>query len=187
MNRTTTLHGRHAREAKSGLVHTIFWNRIVALILKFVWTGLLWRLTSFEWKAESCKKYIYMRFQKYRDSSGQGLNLTRPYSSRGFAGLTKTTSNRGMKYSCGDKSRSYAGFLGSLLLRNMDHGLLRAFCGFTCQMRKAYIPCLGLCSERFRVVSEQRNNSILRSKRSVRFRSKEREKRVNDRAKNGAS
>ena len=128
-----------------------------------------------------------MRFQKYRDSSGQGLNLTRPYSSRGFAGLTKTTSNRGMKYSCGDKSRSYAGFLGSLLLRNMDHGLLRAFCGFTCQMRKAYIPCLGLCSERFRVVSEQRNNSILRSKRSVRFRSKEREKRVNDRAKNGAS
>ena len=148
-----------------------------------MWTGLLWRFTSFEWKAESCKK-IYMR---YRDSCAQGLNLTRPYSSRGFAGLTKTTSNRGMKYSCGDKSRSYAGFLGSLLLRNMDHGLLRACCGFTCQMRKAYIPCLGLCSERFRVVSEQRNNSILRSKRSVRFRSKEREKRVNDRAKNGAS
>ena len=92
-----------------------------------------------------------------------------------------------MKYSWGDKSRSNAGFLGSLLLRNMDHALLRACCGFTCQMRKAYIPCLGLCSERFRVVSERRNNSILRSKRSVRFRSKEREKRVNDRAKNGAS
>lgn len=42
-----------------------------------------------------------MRFQKYRDSCAQGLNLTRPYSSQGFAGLTKTTSNRGMKYSCG--------------------------------------------------------------------------------------
>ena len=99
-----------------------------------------------------------MRFQKYRDSSGQGLNLTRPYSSRGFAGLTKTTSNRGMKYSCDGKSRIYAGFLGSLL-RNMDHGLLRAFCGFTCQIRKAYIPCLGLCNERFLAVSEQRKNS----------------------------
>ena len=144
-----------------------------------------------------------MRFQKYRDSSGQGLNLTRPYSSRGFAGLTKTTSNRGMKYSCGDKSRIYAGFLGSLLLRNMDHGLLRAFCGFTCQIRKAYISCSGLCSERFLAVSEQRKNSrkmgqfhfsrgqnknsSMRSKRSVRFRSQERGKRVNDRAKNGAS
>ena len=38
----------------------------------------------------------------------------------------------------------------------MDHGLLRAFCGFTCQIRKACISCSGLCSERFRVVSEQR-------------------------------
>ena len=149
-----------------------------------MWTGLLWRFTSFEWKAESCKKYIY---------AVSGFVCTGPQfdSSLFFSGLCRLNKNnkqhRGMKYSCGDKSRSNAGFLGSLLLRNMDHGLLRAFCGFTCQMRKAYIPCLGLCSERFRVVSEQRNNSILRSKRSVRFRSKEREKRVNDRAKNGAS
>ena len=53
-----------------------------------------------------------MRFQRYRDSCGQGLNFTRPYSSRGFAGLTKTTSNRGMKYSCGDKFRQLCRLFG---------------------------------------------------------------------------
>ena len=128
-----------------------------------------------------------MRFQKYRDSSGQDLNLTRPYSSRGFAGLTKTTSNRGMKYSCGDKSRQLCRHFGFPPSKKYGSWLTARVLWIYLPNEEAYIPCLGLCSERFRVVSEQRNNSILRSKRSVRLRSKEREKRVDDRAKNGAS